>query len=76
MGKRKKGTDGMMKTIMKETGGMFIEAQIHKYDTGYTIRYMINGEVTKTEQFDFSQPVAFVETAAKSWVNEMTVLNG
>jgi hypothetical protein len=75
MGKRKKGTDGMMKSIMKETGGMFIEAQIHKYDTGYTIKYMVNGEVTKTEQFA-SHPIAFVETVAKTWVNEMTVLNG
>jgi hypothetical protein len=64
-----------IKTLIKEYNGTTLEAKIMKDShEPYVIEYFINGKYTKTETFEeFS--LQQVETAAKSWVNGIKLLN-
>ena len=65
----------LLSTVVKESGGMLMRAEIHQDDNGYSIQYHgPNGHI-KTESFS-GNSLAYVEEAAENWVAGIKVLNG
>lgn len=65
----------LINAYIKESGGVTLEAQVHKMDVSYSVRYFIDGQQVKVEDFD-NKSIHFVESAAHNWLEGVKNLNG
>jgi hypothetical protein len=65
----------LVNQFMKENGGSHLRAEIHSDPEGYSIRYFINGALSKEETF-YENSIHYVEDAAENWLAGIKKLNG
>lgn len=68
-------SDKFIDTFINESPGSVLEAEIYQDESGYKIRYNVNGNVVKEETF-YDKTIHYVEDAAKNWLVGIKTLNG
>lgn len=61
--------------FLGEKAGQKLLAEIYSGDDGYNIKFWINGNLIKTENFS-GKSIHYVEDAAENWISGIKVLNG
>lgn len=67
--------DSLVNQFLGEKDGQQLRAEIYTANTGYTIRYHINGQFIKEEVIT-GHSIHYVEDAANNWLAGIKTLNG
>jgi hypothetical protein len=74
--KRTSMTDKLVNTLVSESGGKRLSAEIYAAsDTDYTVNYSINGVLVGVNEFS-NTTISAVEENANSWIRGVKILNG
>lgn len=65
----------IVNTLIRESGGSVLKAQIHKNQNTHYVEYYINDNLVRVQNYE-TNSVFVIESDISNWLNSVSTING